>query len=99
MIRGTTPTLTFELPMEVSDISEAWITMAQNGSTVLNKLLSDCTATGKNLSLNLSQQETLQLNDSLPTEIQLRVKLTGGNVLASKIIKTDTGRILKDGVM
>lgn len=37
MIRGTTPTLEFTMPFDISLIAEMYITLAQNGATVLEK--------------------------------------------------------------
>lgn len=41
MIRGTTPTLEFTLPFDTSLIAEMYITLTQNGTTMLEKTLSD----------------------------------------------------------
>ena len=46
MIRGTTPTLEFTLPFDTSLIAEIYVTMTQNGKTVLEKTLSDCNCSG-----------------------------------------------------
>lgn len=99
MIRGTTPTLAFELPFEVSLLAEAWITLAQQDKIILNKELADCSREGCLLSVRLSQEETLQLEQNCNTEIQLRVRTEGGDALASRIYTVDTACILKDGVI
>ncbi len=99
MIRGTTPTLEFELPFETSLLTEAWITFSQSGKTVLDKKLTDCACDDRMLSVRLTQEETLALDCGCLTEIQLRVKTLDGNALASDIIKVYTAQILKDGVI
>ena len=38
MIRGTTPTLEFTLPFEVDLIAEAYVTISQNQSVVIDKI-------------------------------------------------------------
>ena len=43
MIRGTTPTLEFALPFEVDLIAEAYVTISQNQSVVIDKSLSELT--------------------------------------------------------
>ena len=47
MIRGTTPTLEFALPFEVDLIAEAYVTISQNQSVVIDKSLSELTCAGK----------------------------------------------------
>lgn len=99
MIRGTTPTLTFTLPFPVNTLAEAYITFTQRKEIVLEKSLTECSQNEDCLSVTLTQEETLGLQCHCETEIQLRVKTLQGEALASDIIKTDTGRILKDGVI
>ena len=99
MIRGTTPTLEFELPFETALLAEAWVTFAQSGKNILDKNLADCVCNGSTLSVRLTQEETLALNCGCVTEIQLRVKTVEGDALASDPVKVYTDRILKDGVI
>lgn len=99
MIRGTTPTLEFELPFETSLLAEAWLTFMQNGNIVVDKTLDDCVCDGKTLVLRLTQEETLVLTCGCLTEIQLRVKTVEGDALASDIIRDYMDRILKEGVI
>lgn len=99
MIRGTTPTVEFELPMEVNTLSQLYVTFCQGGISRIEKTLADCVAAGTVLSTRLTQEETLRLNDKKPVEIQLRVKTMHGEVLASEIIEVTVERILKDGVI
>ena len=51
MIRGTTPTLEFALPFEVDLIAEAYVTISQNQSVVIDKSLSELTCAGKTLTV------------------------------------------------
>lgn len=97
MIRGTTPTLEFELPFEVSLIEKASIVLSQNGSVIIDKSLDDCKVEDQTLVLKLTQSETLKLREDTKTEIQVRVRTHDGTALASDIISVDTKRILKDG--
>ena len=99
MIRGTTPTLEFVLPFEVSILDEAYITLSQNEEVILEKKLEECKADGRKLSVRLTQEETLKLNCDIKTEIQIRARTKEGDVVASHIITVDTNRILKDGVI
>ena len=99
MIRGTTPTLSFALPMETELLAEVWITLSPQDRVVLDKKLKDCVCEGRELRVSLSQEETLKLQHGCNTEIQLRVRTRGGEALASRIFAVDTARILKDGVI
>ena len=98
MRRGTTPTLNFQLPFEVSQITKLNIALSQNDTVVIEKNLSDVTRSGRKISVKLSETETLSLNDKKELEIQLRVAV-GSTKLASNIIKTTVKRILKEGVL
>lgn len=98
MIRGTTPTLNFTLPFASSEISTLSIAFAQQGRTVIEKQLSDCTQDENVLTVRLTQAETLSLNSVFAVEIQIRC-LCGETALASNIINTSVGRILKEGVL
>lgn len=99
MIRGTTPTLEFMLPFETQTLAEAYITIAQQNSTVIEKNLAECTSEGSKITVTLSQEETLKLNSGMKAEIQIRCRTTEGEVLASNIIIINADRILKDGVI
>lgn len=99
MVRGTTPLLEFILPFETGDIAEAFITLAQNGEVVINKTLQDCMIDTHKLSVRLTQEETLTLQDDRVVEIQVRVRTVMGEALASNIFVERAGRILNDGVI
>lgn len=98
MYRGTTPTLNFQLPFEVSQITKLNIAFSQDNTVVLEKALSDVTREGRKITVKLSEMETLSLNDKKGLEIQLRVAV-GSIKMASPIIKTTVERILKEGVL
>lgn len=99
MIRGTTPTLEFGLPISKESIADAFVSFSQNQKLVIDKPLSACSCEGNKLTVRLEQEDTLKLVADQLTEIQLRVKTTDGEALASQIIKVDTYRIIKDGVI
>lgn len=76
-----------------------YISLVQNRETVIEKTISECEMEEKTIKLKLSQADTLQLDDHTATEIQLRIRLTDGTALASKIFTVSTERILRDGVI
>jgi hypothetical protein len=99
MIRGTTPLLEFTVPFDTRQLAEAYVTLAQSGKVVVDKKLEDCEVDTHKLSVRLTQEETLRLDDGYVTEIQIRVRTIEGEALASNIIAERTDRILKDGVI
>jgi hypothetical protein len=99
MIRGTTPTLRFSIPFDADLLEEAYATLSQNDKVVVERSLKDFKVDGRTLSVTLTQEETLKLQCEVKTEIQMRVKTKTGEALASDVYVTDTGRILKDGVI
>lgn len=101
MIRGITPTLEFTMPFDTSLIAELYITITQNGATALEKTLSDCNCNDTSVSLTLTQEDTLRLEQKpySDSEMQIRVRTVAGEVLASDIMSIYVGRILKDGVI
>jgi hypothetical protein len=105
IIRGTTPTLVFDIDTELTltDIVELWITFRTKLGTRLREKtftldqvsLDD---TKKTITLPLTQEDTLFFSDST-MQVQIRLRLENGLAYASDIVDTDIGRILKDGVI
>ena len=98
MIRGTTPTFTFNLPFEASALKSAYITIKSHNIEI-EKAISDCTIGEKSISTTLTQEETLKLTAGKRVKIQLRVLTEGGNALATEIYVVDAEDILKEGVI
>lgn len=65
------------------------------------KTLSDCKCSGTFVSLNLTQEDTLRLEQKPHSdgEMQIRARTISGDALASNIMSISVGRILKDGVI
>lgn len=100
MIRGTTPTLRFLVPYSASEIESGYITFAQMGKTRLEKTVTAEQITGDGeITLTLTQEDTLELTPDCICQIQLRLKLTSGRVAASHIISSYVDAILKEGVI
>lgn len=105
MYRGTTPTLTFTLPFEASDLDILNIAFCQvkalegfDPKIIFEKTLADCTISGKSVKVNLSESDTLKLGAKKNVEIQLRAAV-GDKRMASKIFSIPVESILKDGVL
>ncbi len=96
MYRGTTPTLTFTLPIETSTITALNIAFAQLGRVVVEKGLSEVEADGQAVSVTLTEDESLSLNAGVALRIQLRVGV-GDARMASQIFEVPVESILKEG--
>lgn len=97
MRRGTTPTITLNLPFNVSTVRNAEVYFAQNDGLVFEKDMEDCVLSGTTLAVTLTQSETLLLNDDEKLKVQARFVFTDGSVDATEIIKGKVKEILKDG--
>lgn len=99
MYRGTTPTLTFTLPIEADTITLLNIAFSQRHRIAFEKSLNDVIIDGTTISLTLSEEETLQLkSDGSPLEIQLRVGV-GAARMASDIFTVPVSRIIQGGLL
>lgn len=99
MIRGTTPTLNFTLPFEVSIIEKLWITFSQSDLEVFTLTNERCEMNEHTIKVTLTQEETLQFKSSALVEIQLRVLDNSDTAVASDIIRVPVQRILKGDVI
>ena len=101
MLRGTTPTLQFTIldSVDLTQFADGWVSLSQGAKIIIDKRLSDCECVYNTLSIKLTQEETLRLSSGTYTRIQLRLRDSQGNALASNIITVETGEILKDGVI
>lgn len=98
MIRGTTPTHTFDLPFDTTIIRKLRIIYAQNDVVILTKGLEDCTIEGNTVIVKLTQEETLKFDAHAVAEIQIRVLTHANDALASKPKKISVNRLLENEV-
>lgn len=98
MYRGTTPTLTFRLPIDTGSITVLSVAVAQGRQVKIEKTLSDVHLDGNVISCTLTEDETLSLTAgaSVEAKIQLRVGI-GEQRMASQIFTVPVERILRDG--
>ena len=96
MIRGTTPTNTFNVDVDLTDAVAIYITYVQGDQTIFEKDIDDITVESDKLTVNLSQEDTLKLSPK-EVRIQIRAKFADGTAIASNIITTMANAILKDG--
>lgn len=98
MWRGTTPTNTFSVNIDLTSATAIYVTYAQKGVTVLEKTGADLDVTADKIVVHLTQAETLSFAPGL-VFLQIRYVMPDGSADASDIIITSVDGILKDGVI
>ncbi len=98
-IQGTTPTITFNLPFDVSTIQNCEVYFGQNDELLVTKGYNDCVLDDQTLQVTLKQSDTLQFDPSEKLQIQIRFRYTDGSVDATEIIKGKIGDLLSDSII
>ena len=99
MYRGTTPTITFALPIDCGQITALNLCFAQQEQIVLEKNLQDCIINENTLSVMLTEAESL-LFDSKKGMMEMQLRIGCGTTrMASNIMHLSVDRILKDGCL
>ena len=114
MYRGTTPTITINCDIDVSEFVTMWVTFrtqqlatyAPPKQVEVTKHLGDegVDVTDKVVTVSLTQADTLLLGSLSPdedqqVEVQIRGRTEDGRAFASNIMAAPLSRILKDGVI
>ena len=102
MYRYTTPTL----PITISDLDFSTVTLfrvaiEQDGVKILKVIDADdasVDAQHKTINVALTQEETASFKDGVG-EVQVRAKLTGGSVLATRIAKLSIKDVLDEVII
>lgn len=97
MYRGTNPIIKLELDLDTSLVADAYVTFVQ-GNTEITKPISECQCENKTISTQLTQEDTLAFKVG-GVQVQARIKLTDGTLLATNIITLPVEQILHDGVL
>lgn len=98
MYRGTTPTLTFTLPIKANTITLMNLALSQFGRVLVSKGLADSTIDGKTVSFTLTEEETLKLNGTSNSGVEIQLRIGVGEVrFSSQIFNLPVGRILQEG--
>lgn len=99
MIRGTTPTHTFKLPFDVSQVKEVMVIYAQNDVEILRKNTVDCEMSNNEVCVTLSQEDTLRFSHYENLQVQLRVLTVGGVALTSGVHVVGVQKCLNNEVI
>ena len=99
MRRGTTVENTFTTDIDLTEAEVIYITYKQKNRKIIEKSISDITVSADSLVVHLGQADTLAFAPDVPTQIQIRARFADGTAVASNILTTTVGAILKDGVI
>ena len=99
MIRGTTPTHVFKLPIDTSTICQLRITYCQFCKKVLEVTEDGVTLDGQEVRYHLSQEDTLRFKPQGQVEVQIKVLTEDGNVMASKVMALPVDKVLNAEVL
>lgn len=97
MRRGSTPTNTFTVPIDLTTAT-VYIDYEQDNGIVIEKTNSDMTIESDKITIELTQEDTLKFKPGF-VYIQLRYVFPNGAADASNIIRATFDRIIKDGVI
>lgn len=102
IVRGTTPTIRYKAnQVDVSDVSEAYLTFLQFGKKKFEKDISTAAvdSTEGTIAWKLTQAETLSLSDETDAEIHCKVKLDDGTVFEATQATVTVGKTGKNEVI
>ena len=99
MRKGTTPKLTFSLPFDTSGVSCVRVVFALNNTPVLVKEGEECSLIENHVVLAFTQAETFLFECDTIYQVQMRVKLIDGSVVASDIMHLPVERCLDEEVL
>lgn len=102
MIRGTTPTLLFNLPFQASIIKSAEISIEYVDAfkkVLIVKTLEDCELGETSIGTRLTQEETLQFPAPASVLVQLRIKTNEDIILATTPYTVKVKRLLTEDVI
>ena len=99
MRRGTTPTHKFKVPIDLRSAVKVYITYKQGNQVKVEKTKDDMEITEDQITLQLTQEDTLAFSTIGDVEIQCRARYADGAAPASNIKKVPVCKILKEGII
>lgn len=99
MIRGSTPTHIFTIPIQTSLISCVRIIYSQKDKVIILKETEDCLLEENTITTTLTQEETFLFDCKEYVQIQLRIKTLDGKVIPSEIMTEHVGKCLEEEVI
>lgn len=99
MIRGTTPTHSFTIPIEAELIKEILITYKQADNIIVEKRTADCVLEEGKAKVTLTQEDTLKFDHVKLVEVQMRILTTDQCAIASYVKRIPVGEVLNSEVL
>ena len=101
MYRGTTPTLTFKANFDLNTIKNLIIVFKQGEKVKLEKYFQDCKIDieNKNISVKLSEDETMEFIPNKDLHIQMRIRFEDGTITSSKVMTNYVDDILEEDIV
>jgi hypothetical protein len=104
-MRGTTPTHTFRVPIDLTSASVVSLVYAQGFdiekqeyNILVEKEKPDMTITPTTVTVTLTQEETLRFAEGVVL-MQIRARMPNGKAPKSKVKTTSADKLLKEGVI
>lgn len=89
----------FTLPDNAANYTALQVTVSQQRSQIFNKTKNDLDLSGRVATLKLSQEETLQLEENIPAQLQIRAFKGTYDAPGSKIFTVDVLPSLNEEVL
>lgn len=102
MIRGTTPTHTFDIGDESFDTStlvKVNILYGQDDELLFRKKHAACTIDGRTISTKLTRQESLLFSHEKLAQVQIVAEDVSGETFETDVMTFAVGKLLDDGVL
>ena len=99
MYKATTPTFILTIPYKADEINNFIISLVQQGLTVLTLVTEDCSLEDYKVSFTLTQEQSNIFVNRYPINLQMRIMLNSGKVVASAVEQVTVHRVLNDTIM
>lgn len=96
VVRGATPTHVFDVDTDLTGADVISLVYVQRGRIVLKKEKNDMTVTAEQVSVSLTQEETLKFCEG-DVEMQMRARFPGSSAIKSSVCYTTADVLLEDG--
>lgn len=97
--RGSSPVCRFNVDLDLSTAVKIRVIFKQLNVVIFRKDKEDCEFDAENMILrvNLSQKDTLKLNDKYPVRVQIRTKFPDGSTPPSNVMEGSVTELLEEG--
>lgn len=101
IFRGTTPKFIFTLPnsITIDDVVNTELVFTQNDEIVITKKLEDFTTSTNQLTITLTQEDTLKLKENSSLYYQIKLLLKDNSVITSDIITNMVYNSLSESIL